>query len=213
MQLEIRKGQKFNMLTAIKEAPRKRLPCGQINRVILCKCDCGNKKEVRLVHLVRGRIKSCGCLTPLHGMTGSKLHNTWRAMKYRCKDSYFQSQYYSKKGISLHKLWETFIPFKNWALKNGYKSGLQIDRINSNKGYYPGNCRWATCIENANNKYTNLVVNYKGDSYPLGLLLRDKGLINHYAAIRCRIKRGWNIEDAIDVPIRKGNYRTLRLRG
>ena len=85
--IKLKKGNHFGMLTVIGEAPIKYLPCGQKNRFILCKCDCGKNKEIRLLHLIRGRIQSCGCKNPHHGMYGTGLHTSWRAMKNRCKES------------------------------------------------------------------------------------------------------------------------------
>lgn len=208
MKLHILAGSKFGNLTAIKEGERLRLPSGQYNRTILCKCDCGNEKAIRLSHLVRGRITSCGCKMPKHGNTKDKLYNTWRAMKNRCNlDSHINANRYKKRGITLFEDWNKFLVFKDWALKNGYKEGLQIDRIDNSIGYYPDNCRFVTSYENSKNRDCTFKVLYNGNLIPFTDALYMANSYSKYHTIFQRIKRGWNPQKAIDTPIRKGNYR------
>jgi len=210
MKLLIQEGQRFTRLTVIKELPVKRIPSGQINRNFLCKCDCGTEKEVRLVHLSRGRIVSCGCYKNTRdGLGNSLLLKVWRQIKYRCLEGSTESKVYFKKGITVCDEWngEDHKPFVKWSLENGYKKGLQIDREDNSKGYSPDNCRWVDPIVNQNNKDNTFFVNYKTEKVAFSLLLRDKGLFNHSVTIRRRIKRGWSVEDAFDKPLREGNYK------
>jgi hypothetical protein len=209
MKIEIKSGDKFNMLTIIKELDKKRLPCGQVNRIILCKCDCGNLTEVRLLHLVRYRIKSCGCIvgTKSGDSTGGKLYNTWRAMKNRCNHNYFQKNYYSVKNITLYHDWNNYGKFKSWALENGWVEGLVIDRIDNSLGYYPENCHFVTAIENVNNRDNTFFVVYKGRRVSFSLLLMELGKHNNYSCIYRRLKRGWDTETAIETKPRIGNYK------
>lgn len=151
--LEINKGDRYGKLTVVKELETAILPSGQPNRVFLTRCDCGNEKEVRLLHFRRGRIRSCGCLNPpRHGEVGTKLYNTWRAMNNRVRDTYFESKYYADKGIDICDEFKSYIPFREWALENGWKDGLTVDRIDGNKGYYPDNIRFVTQAENNMNR-------------------------------------------------------------
>lgn len=207
--LIINKGDRFGKLTVVNEDPFIRIPSGQINRVFKCKCDCGNMTIVRLVHLVRLRTMSCGCLNgEQHGDAGTKLHNTWRAMKNRCSLNYFQKQYYNEKNIKVCDEWSSsYLKFKKWALINGYKEGLKIDRIDNSKGYSPENCRFVTDIENVNNRDKTYYVTYNGEKISFMMLLRKKNLLSHAAAIRSRIARGYSVERAINTIIRKGNYK------
>lgn len=209
MKIDVNKGDRFNKLTVIKEVEKFVQPSGQSQRGFLCKCECGNTKKVRLSHLRHNRVVSCGCeLGEMHGDTGSKLHNTWRGMINRCdRSSYKESHLYKERGITVYEKWKnSYLSFKNWALKNGYKEGLTIDRINNDKGYYPDNCRFVTQYINNLNRRNTYTVNYKGKEEPLMLILDKKGLKDKYTTIRSRIKRGWDIERAIETPIRKGNY-------
>jgi hypothetical protein len=208
--LQINKGDKFGKLTVIKEAERLILPSGQKNRAILCKCDCGNEKVIRLLHLVRGRIKTCGCLNEKHNLSHKPLYRCWRSMKERCYlKSYINADRYSGRNITVCDEWNnSFLSFKEWALNNGYDENLRIDRINNNDGYSPNNCRFVTNQENVNNREITFKVNYDGIEYAFMDLMRFKNIDDmHFAAIRTRIMRGWNHKKAIDTPIRNGNYK------
>lgn len=205
--IKLRKGKRFGKLVILKEDEPFRLPSGQTNRAYLCMCDCGGQRKARVSALVRGRVHSCaGCSDRRHGMVNSGLYNSWRAMKSRCREKYFQSKYYAGKGVTYSKDWEDFRKFKDWAVVNGYSDGLVIDRIDNDKGYCPENCRWVTVKQNTANRDITIMVNYHGITQPLTLLLEKKGLEKNEAAIRGRIKRGWTIDNAFDTPIRKGNY-------
>ncbi|MEG7700659.1 hypothetical protein U2075_14750, partial [Listeria monocytogenes] len=66
-------------------------------------------------------------------------------MIQRCTNPNNQKYYsYGARGISFYAGWKTFIPFQKWALENGYKEGLSLDRIDVDGNYEPSNCRWAT---------------------------------------------------------------------
>ena len=208
-------GLKFNNLTVIKEVPPYILPCGQKNKAYLCKCDCGVEKIIRRLHLVRGSIKSCGCIIrgpkDIKGDGNSLLKKVWRQMKTRCSFNYFEKHLYFEKGISVCQEWsDDFNIFKDWALSNGYEKGLVIDRSDNSKGYSPSNCIWVTQLVNSMNKDNTIYVLYKGELRPLKLILTEKKIRQNYAAIRNRINRGWNAEKAIDTPMRIGNYFKVR---
>ena len=195
-------------LTVVSESERLRLPSGQTNRVFLCKCECGNTKKVRKVHLSNKRINSCGCIKRTKkGLGSSSICKVWRAIRYRCEEGYFQSHLYFNKGISVSSEWiNDFDAFYNWAISNGYEKGLQLDRIDNSKGYGPDNCRWVTSKVNCNNRDVTFYVNYNNTKIALQMILKEKGLSDKSTTIRNRILRGWSHEEAIDKPIKKGNY-------
>jgi hypothetical protein len=207
--LEIIKGTKIEKLTIIEEIEPLTSPNGIKPRRIKCQCDCGNTKNVLLLHFIRGRITSCGCIKKTkQGYSNTKIYRIYRAIHERCNGKTKDSLRYLGRGIQVCEEWQKdYKLFIKWAFENGYKQGLQIDRIDNNKGYSPENCRWVTAKVNNNNRENTFNVVYKGENYAFCLLLEKLGLIDNMAAIRSRIKRGYSIEDAFDKPIKKGKYK------
>lgn len=99
--------------------------------------------------------KSCGCQkgNKKHGGKGTRLYYTWVDIKRRVLDSKNKSyKYYGGKGITICNDWLEFIPFRDWALNNGYADNLVIDRKDPNGNYEPSNCRFITRLESNRNK-------------------------------------------------------------
>ena len=112
------------------------------------------------------RQKTCGCQKIKHdgcnGHKSSRLLQTWYNMKDRCygKDPHHK-RWYKNKGIIVCNEWINDFPlFRIWALSNGYKDNLQIDRIDNDKGYCPENCQFLTPAENSR-KRPNTKLNIK----------------------------------------------------
>lgn len=134
----------------------------------LCKCECGNDKVVVGNSLLCGLTESCGCynkehakeLHSKHNMSYSKLYKVWQGMKTRCYNpNFIYYCNYGGRGITICNEWlNDFKIFYDWAIDNGYKEGLTIDRINNNGNYEPSNCRWITRAEqNRNQRKTKRV--------------------------------------------------------
>lgn len=131
-------------------------------RRFICKCDCGNVKNVRPIELVSGKAKSCGChhddFARTHGGSNDRLYHVWQNMKRRC--NYPNCREYSNyggRGIRVCDEWEDYSAFKKWAYEHGYDKDAPfgectIDRIDVNGNYEPDNCRWITNLEQQKNK-------------------------------------------------------------
>ena len=90
-------------------------------------------------------------------------------MKYRCLNKNGRRyKDYGGRGITICDEWKNdFKAFYDWAMANGYKDDLSIDRIDNDKGYYPENCRWATAFEQNHNKRNNVTATAP-PAYPKG---------------------------------------------
>lgn len=91
-------------------------------------------------------------VTHLNGKP-NPLHSVWRGMISRCsKPGRRESRWYFDRGITVCSEWQDWDVFHDWALANGWKHGLQIDRTDTNGNYEPSNCRFVTCEVNQQNR-------------------------------------------------------------
>lgn len=156
--LEINKGDRYNMLTIIRE-----LEIVTKQRRFIVKCDCGNIKEVYLNHLRNSKIKSCGChrqkqfkkLITKHNLRNHILYPTYNMMKQRCYNSNNKDyKDYGGRGIKVCDRW--LESFEHFLEDMGRRpEGCSIDRIDVNGNYEPNNCRWATPSQQVQNQRRN----------------------------------------------------------
>ena len=101
-------------------------------------------------------------------MSNTRLYRIYNKMKLRCYSKTNNAyKHYGGRGITVCQEWlDDFMNFYNWAMENGYSDNLSIDRINNNGNYEPGNCRWATAKEQANNTRATIFLTYKGETKP-----------------------------------------------
>jgi hypothetical protein len=174
----------------------------------VCQCDCGNQKVVRSDRLKSGKTRSCGCLQKellslsklnneynlTHGLSKTKLYRVWVGIKDRCFDEKRATyKNYGGRGITVCDEWRNdFKAFYDWAIANGYKEGLTIDRINNDGNYEPNNCRWATRIEQNNNTRRNRYITFNEETLTLTEWAKRLGV--SYQRIQSILSRGYGLE-------------------
>ena len=129
----------------------------------------------------------------------SRLCRIYLHIKDRCYNPNCNSyKNYGARGITICDVWRTdFNSFKTWAISNGYSDALSIDRIDNNKGYSPDNCRWATKKEQCNNRRSNHLLTYKGQTKSLAEWCRELKL--NYWTTKSRINVfGWTVDKAFN---------------
>jgi hypothetical protein len=147
-------------------------------------------------------------------MEKSSLHRSYRAMKARCYNpSYHSFKHYGGRGIVVCSEWlnsekvsigryihnqsKGWLAFKEWALQNGYKEGLTLDRIDCNGNYEPANCRWASKKEQANNTRSNVLITYKNITLTIKQWSEKLG-INYHTLYSRLTRSGWSVEEAFN---------------
>lgn len=200
-------GKRYGRLIVIGEAKREK--GGHLKWE--CLCDCGNKTVVSGSNLKSGHIRSCGCLAMethyKHGYAKNgkteRLYSIWRHMIERCHNEKCPSySNYGARGIFVCEEWRNDVDtFIKWAKENGYKKNLTIDRIDNNKGYCPENCKWSTVSEQANNRRTNNLIEYKGQTKTLMQWLDELDIDISYTSLQNRFAMGWSAERAFNEPV------------
>ena len=201
-------GRVFGELTVIGIGPTKRIRCGRAVRHWMCKCKCGNVKEIMGENLLSGMSKACGCKRipavqakkTTHGETRngspSKEYLTWSRMKGRCY-SKTNKKYpqYGGRGITVCDQW--LESFENFLRDMGRcpKGCNSIDRKNVDEGYDPENCVWADDLRQANNKQNTVWTEMDGVKMSVLDAARLRGLPHRKVFHQFRT-RGKSIEEA-----------------
>ena len=183
-------GQKFSRLVVLKRVYKK----NNTRTFWECECSCGNKTVVEGANLKNGNTKSCGCINKekigavnkTHGKARTPLYNVYLSMKARCNNQKDQAyKNYGMKGIIVCKEWsDDFLMFYNWAINNGYRKGLTIDRIDNSGDYTPSNCRWVTMQTQQNNRSNNILIYYKGEKRRIRHVADELGVSYNYIVNR-----------------------------
>lgn len=171
---------------------------------------CENSRRVRLDHVLSGASKSCGCVfkgkrkhfqTTFDGFR-SRTYNSWKGMIKRCTDpNHHQYFRYGAKGVKVCERWMDFHLFI--ADLGERPEGKTLDRFPDNCGNYePGNCRWATPMEQTRNLRWNRKVTYNGETKTLVEWCEIYDL-NYHRVIH-RLNRGLDAERAFFLPKNAG---------
>lgn len=177
-----------------------------------CSCGAGG---IATADAIR-RMKSCGCIRKengkeffhnfniIHGESRTRIYTIWGNMINRTSNKKNKDyKNYGGRGITVCEEWKDYLTFKKWALKNGYSDTLTLDRIDNDKGYYPGNCRWADEETQNNNKQQSRKLEYKGEIKSVEQWAKEYN-INRSTLVN-RLNKGMSIKEALETPIKGGN--------
>lgn len=132
-----------------------------------------------------------------HGLSRTPLYRIWVDLRRRCNDA-SRPDYdrYGGRGIRVCDEWDRDVAsFCEWAVSSGYGKGLSIERIDNNGNYEPSNCRWATVLEQSNNRRSNRQITFRGETKPITEFAKEYGL--KPATLFQRIKSNWDLELAL----------------
>lgn len=177
----------------------------------VCSCVCGNVVVLIVGKVTCGDTRSCGCLNKemasarlkTHGKSGTLEYRIWRGMLARCNNPNVRAYPdYGGRGIKVFPEWSPkkndkgvgFLTFLDYmgecpADKNS------IDRIDNDKGYEPGNVRWATKEEQANNKRSCLFLTHDNRTQTLSQWASEVGITR--ATIKARLNKGLTVEESL----------------
>lgn len=170
----------------------------------LCKCDCGTERLVVGADLRQEKSKNCGCennkrignVRRIHGKTGTRLHVIWKNMRSRCNNPAHPGfATWGGRGVRICEAWDDFTAFEAWAVANGYRDDLSIERLNVDGNYEPGNCAWATPLEQSVNRRFVL---RNADGVAWSQIAKANGI--PVQLMHGRIHEGWPIEKAATLP-------------
>lgn len=214
-------GKRFGMLTVTSEHESRRGTTGHTHTYWKCVCDCGRELWVRGTGLTYGTTKTCNHHNQcnlIHGKTNTRLYRIYHDMKQRCTNSNSKCfKDYGGRGIKICDEWigeKGFINFYEWAVANGYKDDLSIDRINVNGNYEPSNCRWADSYTQMKNRRNSIYIHDDGKPKYLIDAVEDHGV--SYSAVRGRMGIGWDESELLVQPpeerkvFYQGSYYSLK---
>lgn len=205
-------GTVFNRLAVTSELPRVRQPSGQLKRIFRFSCVCGKSVDALLDNVKSGKIQSCGCLNEenktKHGLARHPLAKIWYGMHERCSDR----ENYAGRGISVCPEWSGdtgLSSFVAWAETQPVYMGLEVDRRDNDKGYFPDNCRFVTASVNQRNKQNALLVSHPstGEQISLITLWETEGNRSlNWVTVRARyLYQNWSVTDSINKPKKGSN--------
>ena len=173
----------------------------------LCVCVCGKKVDVIGSDLVSGNTKSCGCrrvrvskvLHKKHGLSKSPEYQVWAGMIARCGNPKHEAyQYYGGRGISVCARWKSFEKFFEDIGKRPSARHL-LERIDNDGNYGPRNVKWATRVEQGQNKRNNHLICIRGKEKTISAWARELRIDR--TILKDRIRRGWTEVEAVETPV------------
>lgn len=201
---------RFGRLLVVGLSPERQ----REHKVWICVCDCGKSSLVMSQNLLAGNTRSCGCIAReilfkrsfkhghSPGHTSSTEYRTWRGMQTRCYNKNDHSYPpYGGRGIKICDRWRN--SFENFLADMGLKPTPQhtIERNDNDKDYSPENCRWATYVEQANNRRSTRLLTLRGETLSAATWATRMGITR--AQMYGSLSRGRTIQQ-IEEKFRKG---------
>ncbi len=199
----IKPGERFGSLTAV-ELLYKLSSSGRKRAHWKCRCDCGGDTEVDSGNLRNGNTKWCGACSSRsksarfkkHGLSRSQIYNVWSHIKGRVlnpENPRFRD--YGGRGIDMSPQWSSSFEAFLADMGEPPTPDQQIERVDNDQGYWPGNCVWASRVEQGQNKRNNRVLQARGKQLTLSEWSRISGIAS--GTIAARLRSGWANEAAI----------------
>jgi hypothetical protein len=201
-------GQRFGRLTVLRFVEVRRS-----QSMYACLCDCGQETMARAERLKNGKKRSCGCLMRevatavlargrlKHGFCLGgfpRWYHIYLGMVARCTNTAATGfQQYGGRGIRVCDRWLKS-PADFLADMGEPPEDLSLDRIDNDGPYSPENCRWATRVEQQNNRRCNRNITHQGKTQSLSEWAREIGLTN--ATLTKRL-RSWSVDMALTAPV------------
>lgn len=139
------------------------------------------------------------------------LYQAWTDMKRRCHDPrHWHYELYGARGIVVCPEWRESA--EAFAASVGERPSPQhsLDRIDNDRGYEPGNVRWATREEQQNNKSTSRRITHAGRTLTMTQWARELGVDRR--VVHSRLRNGWSEREALTIPsgARRARWRSER---
>lgn len=206
-------GKRFGKLVVVGDPRRYTANNQQVRTYWHCACDCTGESFVSASSLKRGLTNSCGCdmrvVLMTHGLVQLciRTYNSWNSMTHRCTNpKYSNYDLYGGSGVLICERWGQYVNFiGDMGLR---PEGTTIDRYHPDwqdgdppLPYSPSTCRWATPREQANNRRSNVLIEYAGQNKTIAQWARATGLAER--TISYRISAGWAVDKSLTQPSRK----------
>jgi hypothetical protein len=198
----IEPGSKIGNVIFLERSPK--IP--GVTRKDIFQCNCGKTFSATLSNVSSGKTKSCGCLArslreaQRLDPSVKAVKAIWQGILFRCENpsAKFYSQY-GGRGIYVCERWKDF---NNFFQDMGTRPSKHhsLDRINNDGPYSPDNCRWATRVEQQNNRRCNVMLTLNGESKTVPQWSREIGI--NQKLLRSRVKLGWSDEKILTTPAR-----------
>lgn len=190
------------MLTAIEEKGRDK----RQNLTWLFQCECGNSLIATVSNVISENTRSCGCLGNVgkttHSACGTPEHKAWGSIKDRCFcQTNCNYKYYGARGITMCAEWRASFQAFYDHIGPRPSSSHSIDRIDVNGNYEPGNVRWATDLEQANNRRNNKFIEFNGTALTCSQWSVRLGFKSY--TVHDRLRNGWSIEKTLTTPLKQ----------